>query len=216
MIAIIDYGMGNIHSVKKALEVAGAQTLVTNKPQEIKKCEKLVLPGVGAFGDAMEELQKQDLVSAIRDDINRKKIFLGICLGMQLLFESSEESPDVKGLGIFKGKVKKFAPREGLKVPHMGWNQLRKDTSHLPVRQAGKTQVTSECPLLKNVEDNSFVYFCHSYYPAPQEPEVSAAVTDYGEDFTSMVWKDNVFGAQFHPEKSQAVGLDILKNFVEL
>ncbi len=202
MIAIIDYGMGNIHSVKKALEFMGAQTLLTNKPQEIKKCEKLVLPGVGAFGDAMEELQKQDLVSAIKDDINRKKIFLGICLGMQLLFESSEESPDVRGLGIFKGKVKKFAPREGLKVPHMGWNQLRKDTS--------------ECPLLKDVEDNAFVYFCHSYYPAPQEPEVSAAVTDYGEDFTSMVWKDNVYGAQFHPEKSQAVGLDILRNFVKL
>ncbi|MFA5118486.1 MAG: imidazole glycerol phosphate synthase subunit HisH [Candidatus Omnitrophota bacterium] len=202
MIAIIDYGMGNIHSVKKALEVMGARTLVTNKPQEIRKCEKIVLPGVGAFGDAMEELKKQDLIAAIKDDIRGKKIFLGICLGMQLLFESSEESPGVKGLGVLKGEVKKFPYRQGLKVPHMGWNQLKK--------------VAGKCPLLKDVEDNAFVYFCHSYYPAPQETDVPAAITDYGEDFTSMVWKDNVYGAQFHPEKSQTVGLDILRNFVKL
>ncbi|MFA6216245.1 MAG: imidazole glycerol phosphate synthase subunit HisH [Candidatus Omnitrophota bacterium] len=207
MIAIIDYGMGNIHSVKKALEVMGAETLVTNKPQEIKKCEKLVLPGVGAFGDAMEELKKQGLVAAIKEDIRQKKIFLGICLGMQLLFEYSEESPGVLGLGILKGGVKRFPSRPGLKVPHMGWNQLH---------QVTRSQRMLECPLLKGVKDNVFVYFCHSYYPVPEELEVSAAVTDYGEDFTSMVWKDTVFGAQFHPEKSQTVGLEILRNFVEL
>jgi glutamine amidotransferase len=208
MIAIIDYGMGNIHSVKKALEIMGAEALVTNKPQEIKKCEKIVLPGVGAFGDAMEELKKQDLIAAIKDDIGGRKIFLGICLGMQLLFESSEESPGVKGLGVLKGEVKKFPSRKGLKVPHMGWNQLKKVAGR-------RSPVAGKCPLLRDIEDNAFVYFCHSYYPAPQETEVSAAVTDYGEDFTSMVWKDNVYGAQFHPEKSQTVGLAILKNFVE-
>lgn len=200
-IAIIDYGMGNIHSVKKALELFGAKTKVSNNHKEISSCRKLVLPGVGAFGDAMQELEKQGLVDLIRDMVKNKKPFLGICLGMQLLFEKSAEADKYKGLGIIEGEVKKF-PVSDLKVPHMGWNQLR--------------QKSGGCPLLKNIPDNSFVYFCHSYYPDPDNKNAIAAVTDYGLDFAAMVWQDNVYGAQFHPEKSQGVGLQMLKNFVEL
>ena len=201
MIAIIDYGMGNIHSVKKALELFGAKIKVSNNPKEISACEKLVLPGVGAFGDAMQELEKQDLVDLIKDAVKNKKPFLGICLGMQLLFEKSEEAPKGKGLGIIKGEVKKF-PSSDLKVPHMGWNNLRRKKEN--------------CPLLKEITGNSYVYFCHSYYPQPEDQNTVAAVTDYGLDFTSVVWKDNVYGAQFHPEKSQSVGLKMLENFVNL
>jgi len=225
-IAIIDYGMGNIHSVQKALQLSGAQTLVTNKPSDIKACEKLVLPGVGAFDDAMVELEDRKLVSAIREHVNSKKPFLGICLGMQLLFEKSQEAKEKKGLGILQGLVRRFEERKGLKVPHMGWNQLRKVTllrgqaSHSLAR-AGKSLpigrgVTSNCPLLKDITEGSCVYFCHSYYPAPKDASVVAAVTDYGVEFCSVVWRDNVFGVQFHPEKSQAIGLRMLKNFVEL
>jgi imidazole glycerol-phosphate synthase subunit HisH len=209
MIAIIDYGMGNIHSVKKALELMGARTLVTNNPEDIKKADKAVLPGVGAFGDAMAELKKQGLIPALKSHIKQQKIFLGICLGMQLLFESSQESPKVEGLKVLKGSVKKFIPRKDLKVPHMGWNQLKKVTG------CG-SQVSGECPLLKGIADNAFVYFCHSYYPAPRDRQVAAAVTDYADGFPSVVWQDNVYGVQFHPEKSQDIGLRMLKNFIEL
>lgn len=202
MIAIIDYGMGNIHSVQKALEFAGARTIVTNSLARIRECQKLVLPGVGAFGDAMTALEKQDLAAAIREHLTFKKPFLGICLGMQLIFEKSQESPGVKGLGILAGEVKKFTARKKLKVPHMGWNQLRK--------------VGKDCPLLKGVGDNAFVYFCHSYYPQPADQGVVWAATDYGGDFASLVWKDSVFGVQFHPEKSQRIGLQMIKNFVEM
>ncbi len=202
MIAIIDYGMGNIHSVQKALEYMGAKTRVTNKPSDINSCDKVVLPGVGAFDDAVRELKKQGLISCLADEINKKKPFLGICLGMQLLFVKSEEAPSAKGLGILKGMVTRFKGLIGLKVPHMGWNQLKK--------------VSSECPLLKDVPDNSYVYFCHSYYPVPDKKSVVAATTDYGRDFASIVWQDNVYGVQFHPEKSQAIGLKILENFVNL
>ena len=202
MIAIIDYGMGNIHSVQKALESMGAKTVVTNKPADIKACDKAVLPGVGAFDDAMQELKKQNLISTLTEHIKNKKIFLGICLGMQLLFESSEEARESKGLGILKGTVNKFENKDNLKVPHMGWNQLKvKNTS---------------CPLLKDIPDNSYVYFCHSYYPKPQDERIIAATTDYGVDFTSILWQDNIYGAQFHPEKSQETGLKILRNFVNL
>jgi len=207
-IAIIDYGMGNIHSVKKALEFYGAKIKVTNDPKEIPSCAKLVLPGVGAFGDAMQELDKRGLTALIKDEVKAKKPFLGICLGLQLLFDKSEEAPKCKGLGIIKGEVKKF-PASDLKVPHMGWNQLRRKT------EDGR-QKTEECPLLKGIGDNSYVYFCHSYYPEPQDKAAIAAITDYGINFTSMVWQDNVYGAQFHPEKSQAIGLKILENFVNL
>lgn len=201
MVGIIDYGMGNIHSVQKAIESLGAKTTVTNKPEELSKCDKIVLPGVGAFADAISEMHRQGLISAVIGAIKHKRIFLGICLGMQLLFESSQESDGVKGLGVLKGEVKKFIPGRGLKVPHMGWNQLK---------------ITGTCPLLKGLPENPYVYFCHSYYPQPQDKAVVAANTDYGINFASVVWQDNLFGMQFHPEKSQAVGLKILKNFVEL
>jgi glutamine amidotransferase len=202
MIAIIDYGMGNIHSVQKALESMGAKTIVANKPDDIKASDKAVLPGVGAFDDAMQELKRQNLISALNEHIKSKKIFLGICLGMQLLFEESEEARESKGLGILKGVVKKFENKDNLKVPHMGWNQLKVKNS--------------ACPLLKGVADNSYVYFCHSYYPKPYDRRLIAATTDYGIDFTSVLWQDNIYGVQFHPEKSQEVGLKILRNFVNL
>jgi glutamine amidotransferase len=187
--------------VKKALELFGAKIKVSNNPKEISSCKKLVLPGVGAFGDAMQELEKQGLVALIKDAVKNKKPFLGICLGMQLLFEKSEEAPKRKGLGIIKGEVKKF-PSSDLKVPHMGWNDLRRKKEN--------------CPLLKDIAGSSYVYFCHSYYPQPKDQNTVAAVTDYGLDFTSVVWQDNVYGAQFHPEKSQSVGLKMLENFVNL
>ena len=202
MIAIIDYGMGNIHSVNKALQLYGAKTLVTDKPKEILDCAKAVLPGVGAFDDAMQELKKQGLLTVIANHIKNKKPFLGICLGMQLLFEESEEARESKGLGILKGVVKKFENKDNLKVPHMGWNQLKVKNN--------------ACPLLKGVADNSYVYFCHSYYPKPYDGRLIAATTDYGIDFTSVLWQDNIYGVQFHPEKSQQVGLKILRNFVNL
>ncbi|MDO8662829.1 MAG: imidazole glycerol phosphate synthase subunit HisH [Candidatus Omnitrophota bacterium] len=208
MIAIIDYGMGNIHSVKKALELYGAKTKVSSNPQEISACQKIVLPGVGAFGDAMRELEKQGLVSLIREEVKNKKPFLGICLGMQLLFEKSEEAKNCKGLGIIKGDVKRFSDLN-LKVPHMGWNQIKQRTEDRRLK-------TERCSLLKGMADNAFVYFCHSYYPEPENKNVVAATTEYGIDFASVVWQDNLYGVQFHPEKSQGVGLKMLENFVNL
>lgn len=202
MIAIIDYGMGNIHSVQKALEHFGAKTVVTNNPKDIESSDKAILPGVGAFDDAMSELKKQKLIAALNKHISQKKIFLGICLGMQLLLENSEEANKSKGLGILKGKVRRFEDRKGFVVPHMGWNQLKIKNKN--------------CPLLKDTPDNSYVYFCHSYYPEPKDKNIIAAVTDYGVDFTSILWQDNIYGVQFHPEKSQRVGLKILENFVNL
>lgn len=202
MIAIIDYDMGNIHSVQKALGALGGRTIVTNNPKDIASSAKVVLPGVGAFDDAMQSLSKRNLVTAIKKHIRSGKIFLGICLGMQLLFEESEEAKITKGLSILKGKVKRFKYSDTLKVPHMGWNQL---------------SVTADrCPLLKGLGDSSYVYFCHSYYPKPQDKDVTAATTDYGINFTSIVWQDNVYGVQFHPEKSQKTGLTILKNFLAI
>lgn len=201
MIAIIDYGMGNIHSVQKALERMGASVKVTNKPQEIARAEKVVLPGVGAFDDAMSELKKQGLIDAIKDFVKSGKPFLGICLGMQLLFEKSQEARISGGLGILRGEVKKFKPAKLMKVPHMGWNQLKFE---------------NKCKLLKNIPDNSYVYFCHSYYPVPQDKTVIAASCNYGREFAAIVSKDNVYGTQFHPEKSQETGLAMLNNFVKI
>jgi len=209
MIAIVDYGMGNIHSVQKALESLGEKTLVAHKPEDIKKCQKVVLPGVGAFDDAMLELNKKNLIPALLGHIKNKKIFLGICLGMQLLFKKSQEASKTSGLGILIGEVKRFDEKMNIKVPHMGWNQLKKVTSH-------KSQVTSECPLLKDIPCGSYVYFCHSYYPDPKNLGIVSATTDYGMDFASVVWKDNIYGVQFHPEKSQQTGLKILENFIQL
>ncbi|MBU1090506.1 MAG: imidazole glycerol phosphate synthase subunit HisH [Candidatus Omnitrophica bacterium] len=202
MIAIIDYGMGNIHSVNKALGLYGVETIVTDKVKDIKSAEKLVLPGVGAFDDAKEELEKRGLIDLLLEQVRSKKPFLGICLGMQLLFDQSEEAKVSKGLGLIKGSVKRFEAKEGRKVPHMGWNQL----NHLKY----------DCPLLRDVQNDAYVYFCHSYYPAPSDQNLVAASTDYGMDFAALVWKENLFGVQFHPEKSQAVGLKIMENFVKV
>lgn len=202
MIAIIDYGMGNIHSVQKALEFLGAKTKVINTPEGIEAYGKVVLPGVGAFDDAVIELKSKDLISALKEHIKHKKLFLGICLGMQLLFESSQEAKDTKGLRILKGEVERFGNKKGFKVPHMGWNQL---------------EIKNEaCPLLSGIPAKSYVYFCHSYYPKPYSADIIAATTDYGIDFASVIWQDNIYGVQFHPEKSQSIGLEILKNFVSL
>jgi len=201
MIAIIDYGMGNIHSVQKAFESLGTESTVVNNPRDLKKCRKIVLPGVGAFSDAMAELKKQEMISAIKEQINNGKPFLGICLGMQLLFEKSQEAGKTKGLMVLEGEVKKFPRKDGLKVPHMGWNQL---------------MVNPRCPLLKGVADRSYVYFCHSYYPEPKNKTDIAAACEYGADFCAVVWHDNIYGAQFHPEKSQDTGIKILKNFIRL
>lgn len=202
MIAIIDYGMGNIHSVNKALTLFGSKTVITADPEEIKNSAKVVLPGVGAFDDAMLELEKLKLTSVIQDCVKQGKPLLGICLGMQLLFEQSQEAVKQEGLKILKGKVVKFDLASTKKVPHMGWNQVK--------------QVKAGCPLLKGIANDSFVYFCHSYYPQPKDESVTAATTDYGVAFSSVVWQGNVYGVQFHPEKSQGVGLAMIKNFVEL
>lgn len=201
MIAIIDYGMGNIHSVRKAFESLGAESVVATRPADLEKCQKIVLPGVGAFSDAMAELKKQGMLSAIKEQIDNKKAFLGICLGMQLLFEQSQEAGKTKGLGVLQGKVKKFSDKNSLKVPHMGWNQLK---------------VNPKCPLLKGIADKSYVYFCHSYYPEPKNKLDIAATCEYGVDFCALIWRQNLYGTQFHPEKSQAVGIKILKNFIQL
>jgi len=201
-IAIIDYGMGNIYSVAKAIELSGAQAVVTNKESDIIACAKLVLPGVGAFDDAMAELHKQGLDSLIKEQIKKGKPFLGICLGLQLLLEESQEAKQQKGLGVLAGKVVKFSARIGQKVPHMGWNDF--------------VVALGDCPLLKGISASAQVYFCHSYYPDPIDKSVIAASTDYGLKFPSVLWRGNIYGVQFHPEKSQVVGLKVIKNFVEL
>lgn len=200
-IAIIDYGMGNIHSVAKAIQACGAEPVITNNKAQINSCAKIILPGVGAFDDAVSELKKQNLIPLIKEQLKEKKPFLGICLGMQLLLEASQEAKVNPGLGIFKGKVVKFSGNSGQKVPHMGWNNLK--------------VVAADCPLLDGVSNDSQVYFCHSYYPDPADKSVIAATSNYGTEFACVLWKDNVYGVQFHPEKSQAVGLKMIKNFVE-
>ena len=198
MIAIIDYGMGNLRSVEKALLKVGADALITQNPADLKKADKIVLPGVGAMKPAMQKLKALGFVKAIKDSVEAGKPFLGICLGLQLLFEESDEGGAVKGLGILPGKVTRFSK---LKVPHMGWNQLI-------IKQGG--------PLFAGVKNSAYVYFCHSYFAKPKEKDIAATVTDYGVRFASSVAKDNVFGVQFHPEKSQDIGLKILRNFKAL
>lgn len=206
MIAVIDYGMGNLRSVAKALEAAGAREVrVTSSARVIRAADKIVLPGVGAISEAMRELKKIGLIEAIKESVF-KKPFLGICLGLQLLFTESQEGGRVKGLGIFKGEVKRFPSK--LKVPHMGWNQIKRTRRQAP----GKTQ---ECFMLKGIPDNSFFYFCHSYYVKPQDKGLIVTTTDYGMEFVSSISKDNLFACQFHPEKSQRSGLSMLRNFVE-
>ncbi len=196
---VIDYGMGNLRSVSKALEYVGfGEVVVSSNPGVVGSAEVLVLPGVGAFGDAIENLRSLGLVEPIRKHIERGKPFLGICLGLQLLFERSHEHGLHEGLGILKGEVRLLPPR--VRVPHIGWNQLWKK---------------KESPLLRGIKDGEFFYFVHSYVVEPEEEEVVLTTTDYGVDFVSSVWVDNLFAVQFHPEKSQRKGLELLKNFRE-
>jgi glutamine amidotransferase len=203
MIAIIDYGMGNLRSVQKGFESVGHEAVVTRTSRVIDEASHVVLPGVGAFGDCMANLARYNLIDVIHRSIANGKPFLGICLGYQLLFSESEEFGCHKGLGILDGKVKAI-PRphhEGatsLKIPHMGWNTI---------------QVNKPAPPLQGIAPHSYVYFVHSYYVEPADGSLVSTQTDYGIPFASSVWKDNVFATQFHPEKSQAVGLQVLKNF---
>ncbi len=199
MIAIIDYGMGNLRSVQKAFEKVGAQVRVTPSPTEILKADKVVLPGVGAMAPAMQRLQELGVDDAIRLSISQGKPFLGICLGLQLLFETSSEGGRCEGLKILEGTVDRFSQ---LKVPHMGWNQIK-------VQSNGKI-------LYNNVADGENVYFCHSYFVQPKDKSIAASVTSYGIDYVSSIAKGNIWGVQFHPEKSQTIGLQILKNFSQL
>ena len=201
MIGIIDYDAGNIRSVEKALSYLGEKTVVSRNPQTLKNADKVILPGVGSFGQAMENLHRYELVPVIQDMIKEGKPFLGICLGLQLLFESSEESPGVEGLGILKGKILKIPSSPGLKIPHMGWNSL---------------QLQNNGRLYRNIPQDTYVYFVHSYYLQAREPEIVKAVTEYSTEIHASVEKDNVFACQFHPEKSGKYGLEILKNFAEL
>ena len=199
-IAIIDYGMGNLHSAAKALEKVGAQVAVTRDPELVRQADKVILPGVGAFGDCMKNLNERGLAPVIHEVIAAGKPFLGICVGLQMLFEGSEEAPGVAGLGIFKGMVRKIAA-PGLKIPHMGWNNLEYRTSS---------------SLFQGLPPAAYVYFVHSYHAVPTDESCITAVTDYGGQVTAAVGRGLVQAVQFHPEKSSAVGLKILANFKEM
>ena len=203
MIALLDYGSGNLRSAQKALLKAGADVRVVKSPREIGDARAMVLPGVGAFDDCINALRKQELLDAARNFIETGKPFLGICVGYQALFEKSEEfNSCAAGLGVFKGSVIRFNEQNGLKIPQIGWNQIE--------------IVRSDCPLYRGIPSGSYVYFVHSFYPQPVDPAITATRTEYGDVFASSIWRDNVFATQFHPEKSQRVGLQLLKNFVEL
>ena len=199
-IAIIDYGMGNLHSAAKALEKVGAQVTVTRDPELVRQADKVILPGVGAFGDCMKNFNERGLAPVIHEVIAAGKPFLGICVGLQMLFEGSEEDPGVAGLGIFKGMVRKIAA-PGLKIPHMGWNNLEYRTSS---------------SLFQGLPPAAYVYFVHSYHAVPTDESCITAVTDYGGQVTAAVGRGLVQAVQFHPEKSSAVGLKILANFKEM
>jgi glutamine amidotransferase len=198
MIAIIDYGMGNLRSVSKAFEAVGHQAVVTRDVRVIGNASHVVLPGVGAFGDCMANIEQYGLVEPIRTAIQSGKPFLGICLGLQVLFSESEEFGPHKGLDIIQGAVRRFEGGQALKVPHMGWNQVH---------------VQRACPLFDGVADGSDWYFVHSYFVDPSDKQLAATMTTYGIPFVSSVWKDNIVACQFHPEKSQTVGLRLIKNF---
>ena len=200
MIAIIDYGMGNLFSVEKAFVKLGAEVVITRSPEVILRADKVVLPGVGAFGDCMNNLVEYGLVDVIYEVVNRGTPFLGICVGLQMLFDGSEEDPGVKGLGIFSGMVRKIvAP--GLKIPHMGWNSL---------------EFASGSQLFADITTEPYVYFVHSYHAVPEDDKLITAVVDYGGRLTAAVGRGNVQAVQFHPEKSSTVGLSILSNFKEM
>lgn len=203
MIALLDYGSGNLRSVHKALLKVGADVQVVQHPEAMREARAIVLPGVGAFDDCIHALRKQELLEASREFIRTGKPFLGICVGYQALFERSEEfNSCAAGLGIFSGSVVRFTEKPGLKIPQIAWNQI---------------EITqTSCPLYRGVASGSYVYFVHSFFPKPTDASIIATRTEYGETFASSVWKDNVFATQFHPEKSQKVGLQLLSNFVAL
>lgn len=201
MIAIIDYDAGNIKSVEKALQKLGADVIVTRDPDEIRKAGKVILPGVGSFGDAMQNLHSFGLVPVIREVVEKGTPFLGICLGLQLLFERSEESPGVEGLGLLKGEILRIPDGPGLKIPHMGWNSL---------------DLHGEGKLFRNVPRNAYMYFVHSYYLKASDRDIVKATAEYGVTIDASVEKDNIFACQFHPEKSSDMGMEILKSFMEL
>ncbi|HVW39252.1 MAG TPA: imidazole glycerol phosphate synthase subunit HisH [Pirellulales bacterium] len=201
MIAIIDYGMGNLRSVQKGFEKVGHEAFITNDAAAIRDASKVILPGVGAFPDAMQELRRRELIEPIRAAIGSGKPFLGICLGLQLLFDVGWEGGRHEGLGVLAGEVVRFEVPPEYKVPHMGWNQLA---------------IRRRAPLLEGLADGAYVYFVHSFYVVPRDRDVIATETSYPQLFTSMIWRDNLFATQFHPEKSQADGLRMLKNFAEL
>ena len=201
MLAIIDYDAGNIKSVEKALQSLGQDVIITRDEDVLLSADKVILPGVGAFGDAMERLNEYGLVNVIKKIVDKKTPFLGICLGLQLLFDSSEEAPGVKGLGILPGKIVRFPAECGLKIPQIGWNSLS---------QPNKGR------LFKGIDDGEFVYFVHSYYLIADDMSDVVATTEYGVTVHASVERDNVFACQFHPEKSSDVGLRILKNFIDL
>jgi glutamine amidotransferase len=203
VIALLDYGSGNLRSVHKALLKVGADAQIVRDPGEMSRARAVVLPGVGAFDDCLNAMQRQGLLQGCRRFIDSGGPFLGICVGYQALFERSEEfNSCAAGLSVFRGRVVRFSQQNGLKVPQIGWNQL---------------EITRpDCPLFRGVPDNSYVYFVHSFFPKPTDGAIVTTRTTYGETFASAVWRDNIFATQFHPEKSQKVGLQLLRNFVEL
>lgn len=202
MIALLDYGSGNLRSAHKALLKAGAEVRIAKTPAEMRGAAGVVLPGVGAFDDCMNALQRQELFEASRDFIRTGKPFLGICVGYQALFERSEEfNSCAAGLGVFKGSVVRFSKDNGLKIPQIGWNQI---------------EITRpDCPLFRGIESGSYVYFVHSFFPKPEDQAIVVTRTEYGDAFASAIWRENVFATQFHPEKSQNTGLQLLKNFAD-
>jgi len=200
MIAIVDYQMGNLRSVQKAFERLGSEARITSNAEELWQAEKVVLPGVGAFRDAIAELRRRDLVSPIREIIAAGKPFLGICLGLQLLMDVSYEDGEYEGLGVVRGDVVRFEAQPGLKVPHMGWNQA---------------QIKRPAPVLEGIPEGAHFYFVHSYYVRPEDTSLVAIETTYDVPFCAMVWRENLFATQFHPEKSQTWGLKLLQNFAQ-
>jgi imidazole glycerol-phosphate synthase subunit HisH len=201
MIKIVDYGMGNLRSVQKAFEKLGAQAVICSRPAELAGAEKLVLPGVGAFRDAIHELRRTELDRPVIDHIAAGRPFFGICLGLQLLFDVSYEDGEWQGLGVLPGKVVRFTDQPDLKIPHMGWNNV---------------EITKDTPLFAGVPTNSMFYFVHSYHVVPSDTSLVAGRTEHGAVFTSAVARGNLFATQFHPEKSQRLGLKLLANFAAL
>lgn len=200
MIIVVDYGMGNLRSVSKAFEAVGAEVKVSSKPKDIKNSKAIVVPGVGAFGDAIKHLKELNLYDEIINHINNKKPYFGICLGLQILFEKGYEFGEHRGLGIIKGKVIRFKQKEGYKIPHMGWNQVN---------------IKQKEGLFTDIKNSEFFYFVHSFYVVPEDSKVIASTTDYINKFCSSIKIDNIWAVQFHPEKSQKPGLKLIKNFVE-